>query len=748
MNTCTARPENAAVLVFTSGTTGTPKPVELTHANIMSNVMALRSEKIVGSGDRALVPLPLHHIYPLTVGTLTVLASGATVIFPSGLSGPELVEAMRTGEVTALLGVPGLYSSLLASLRAGVARRKGLTAPLFSALLTLSSLAKRRLGINLGHVMFRRVRAEIGPNLRLLVSGGAALKLADERVLNALGWQVLTGYGLTETSPILTFNRPRHSRIGSAGQALPGVRLRIVNRDTGGIGEIQVAGVSVFAGYLKDEAATRAAFTPDGWFRTGDLGYLDADCYLYVTGRVTETIILPNGKKINPEELEAQYMADPVIQEIAIFGNIDGLVALVVPNESLLRMSGTLRAHDRIADAILIRGRTLPSYLRLSGFAITRTALPRTPLGKLRRYLLPPLYARSVQRDQPQSVQPVTPAASPQDPRAAALWQWLRARYPGKTLVPDTSLQLDLGVDSLGWIDLGLALQQTFGITLSEQQISHIITIDDLLRESLAMQINASPLSPREDADTWPAPYGFILHGLRAIGEPLLRLVMRSGFRLDVDGIEYLPAPPFVICPNHTSYLDGFALAAALPHRVLDNSYFAGWTGLLFATRLERLFSRTAQIIPVDPDRAVATAIATASAVLRHGKTLIWFPEGKISPDANLQKFQPGIGAVLKNHPAPVVPAWISGAATALPPGKKIPRLHSIKVSFGPVIEITAIARAAAEGAATTERTYEELIANKIHEGVSALAFASRGGRCSPAKGPEQNSTQEGEVDS
>jgi long-chain acyl-CoA synthetase len=648
---------------------------------------------------------------------LTVLASGATIVLPSGLSGPQLVEAMQRGEVTALLGVPRLYNALLASLHIAVARRKGPAAQLFPALLAISGFSQRRLGLRLGHVLFRRVRTEIGPKLRLLVSGGAALKPADERALNALGWEVLTGYGLTETSPILTFNRPQHSRIGSAGQALPGIRLRIANPDTSGLGEIQAIGASVFSRYRKDEAATSAAFTPDGWFHTGDLGYLDAESYLHVTGRLIETIILPNGKKIDPEMLESQYAADPVIKEIAIFGGATGLTALVVPDEQLLRESGTLRLRGRIADALLTRSRILPPYMRLSGFAITRTALPRTPLGKLRRHLLQPLYAYAVQQDQPQSSQPAVDEALPEDPDTVALWQWLRARYPGKRLVPDTSLQLDLGLDSLGWIDLSLALQQTFGITLTEQQTARIITAGDLLREAKAARVNTSLAATNADAEAWLAPYGTGLHILRVGGEMLLRLIMRLAFRLKVQGLEHLPAPPFVICPNHASYLDAFALAAALPHRQLMNSYFAGWTGLLFITPAERLFSRTAQIIPVDPDRAVVASIAGGAAVLHHGKTLVWFPEGRLSPDGNLQPFQPGIGAVLERQPVPVIPAWIGGTAAALPPGKKRPRFHKISVSFGPAIHLAC----AAPDLAGSVR--QQQVADTIHQALASLAL-------------------------
>ena len=227
-------PNDVAVLAFTSGTTGMPKAVPLSHANLMSNVEALVVEGIIGPHDRALVPLPFHHAYPLTVGILTVLASGATIVLPAGISGPQLVEAIREGQATALLGVPRLYDALLANIRAEVARRSWPVRRLFPLLLAASSLIHRQSGIPAGRWAFRSLHARIGPTLRLMVSGGAALSAEVETTLIGLGWRVLTGYGLTETSPILAFNRPGRSRIGAAGQALPGVQLRIANPDAEG----------------------------------------------------------------------------------------------------------------------------------------------------------------------------------------------------------------------------------------------------------------------------------------------------------------------------------------------------------------------------------------------------------------------------------------------------------------------------------------------------------------------------------
>lgn len=723
---CPPDPEDVAILAFTSGTTGLPKAVPLSHANLMSNVEALVAEGIIGPHDRALVPLPFHHAYPLTVGMLTVLASGATIILPAGISGPQLVEAIREGRVTALLGVPRLYDALVMNIRAEMARQSWPVARLFPLLLAASRAIHRYFGVPAGRWAFRSLHQRVGPTLRLMVSGGAALPAEIETTLIGLGWRVLTGYGLTETSPILAFNRPGRSRIGASGQALPGVMLRIANADLEGAGEIEASGSSVFAGYRDDAAATKTAFTPDGWFRTGDLGRLDPSGYLFIIARATETIVLPNGKKIYPEAIEKAYAEDPIIREIAVFRSDGGLAALIVPDDEVVRQAGAFRIRGLIRDALNTRARTLAPYLHLIGFAVTRKPLPRTQIGKIRRHLLPALYegARKHQRLAQEASVPEADPALGDNPLAAAVWDWMRARYPNQAVDLETSPQLDLGIDSLGWIDLTLALQHALGIALTERQIARIVTVRDLLREAVtASPLQERPLDIPEPQNIWLEPHGPGIRALRFAGEALLRLAMRIFFRLRVDGRENLPEPPFLVCPNHVSYLDAFALAAAMPHRQLRATYWAGWTGLLFSSPLQRLFSRAAQVIPIDPDHAAGTGIALGSAVLSRGRTLVWFPEGGLSPNGSLQPFQPGIGAVLERHPVRVVPAYISGTAAALAPGKRLPRPCQVTVRFGnPINPLDA----KPDGAG---RAHQQSIADAVQAAVATLKPMVASGR-------------------
>src|SRR5690606_34859654 len=202
-------PDQIASLLYTSGTTGNPKAVPLSHANLASDASALIAAGLIGPRDRVLMPLPLHHTYPFTVGMLMVLGLGARIVMPSGVTGPEITGAAKSGNTTAMLGVPSLYEAVWQSIDARVKASGRRKERLFRRLLSLSHKARSITGMRIGRVLFRSVHGAVGPSLRILGCGGAKLDAQLAQNLESLGWTVLTGYGLTETSPVLTFNAPR-----------------------------------------------------------------------------------------------------------------------------------------------------------------------------------------------------------------------------------------------------------------------------------------------------------------------------------------------------------------------------------------------------------------------------------------------------------------------------------------------------------------------------------------------------------
>ena len=715
-----------ALLSWTSGTTGSPKAFLLSHRNIATNVEALQRLDIVGPRDRALLPLPLHHAYPLIVGMLTTLTIGTAIVLPAGTTGPLLMRAMREADVTTIIGVPRLYDAVWAAIETRVATSGRAVRLVWRALLRSARLVQYSTGLRLGRLLFAPVRRGIARHLRLLVSGGARLERETEERLEALGWTVLSGYGLAETASLFTGNRPGARRPGSVGRPLADGEVRISDPDEEGVGEIELHGSSITDGYLDDPEANRAAFTSDGWYRTGDVGFVDRDDFLFVTGRVKEVLVLGGGKKVAPEDLERSYGSAPEIAEMAVLEDNGALVALVRPDPDKLRERGATNLRDGIRVILAEKARDLPSWQRLSGFALTDQRLPRTRLEKYRRFLLPALYAEAVAGGPRRTAQALLPedAALLRDPTADAVWTLLRERYPDQALDLDLNLALDLNMDSFGWMELTVALGDRLDVHLSETDIAGIQTIRDLLRLTIERRGGArAPAStePAMAADfaRWLAPTGAFLTVLAMVLYALNRLVMRGLFRLRVTGAESLPATgPFVITSNHVSDLDGMAIAAALPWSRFRRLYWAGDAVRLFANPLSRLFCRAIHLFPVDANHPGA-ALESARRVLIGGHAQVWFPESWRSPDGRLQRFLPGIGLLLLRSRAAAVPAYIGGAFEALPRGRRIPRIRQITVAFG-APEPVEILRAGGAG-----RTDEERIADALRQRVVALGAAS-----------------------
>jgi long-chain acyl-CoA synthetase len=713
-----AEPGDRASLLYTSGTTGMPKGVPLTHRNFAANVEALVATNLVGAADRVLVPLPLHHSYPFTCGLLGCLATGATLVLPESVTGPQLIAAIRGTGVTVLLGVPRLYTALLDGIRAK-ANASAASGRLFRTLLPLSGSLARATGLRVGRMLFARLHREMGPTLRILGCGGAPLDSATAWELEGLGWEVLTGYGLTETAPILTFNVRGRVRHDTAGWPVPGVQIRIAASAGEASGEIQARGPNVFAGYLNNPEATRAAFTDDGWFRTGDLGWLDHDGSLHISGRVKEMIVLPDGKKVFPETVENALLGVPLIREAAVLEQDGRLVALIVPDEEAIRGHGTGRIEHSLRERIEAVSLQLPAHQRIRDYRVVHDSLPRTPLGKLQRFRLPAIFAGGR----------VAVAAAPtewsvadrklmESDLAQRAWSWLGQRFADKTVTLDASPQLDLQVDSLEWLAITLEIRDRFAVNLGQDAVARVLTVRDLIVEILAAAARpaaAAGVITAEQARLLE-PAGGLAPALGWLVYALNRLTVRAFFRVRVVGADLIPANgPFLLAPNHSSYLDPLAVAAALPARLLGQVFWAGWTGFMFRNRFWRALSRLTHVFPVDPDRGPASAIASGEAVLAKQRVLIWFPEGRRTLTGETGPFLPGVGVVLERSGARAVPVRVTGSYECLPWNRRWPRPGRITVSFGAPLGADEL-HAAGEGATRAER-----IASGLRRAVLAL---------------------------
>jgi long-chain acyl-CoA synthetase len=662
---------------------------------------------------------------------------GLSVIFPRSLIGVHFFAAMNEGEVTILLGVPRLYSAFFNAIGQGVAARSGILRGAFHAAMFVSIAVQKAFRLDWSAWLFASLRHRIAPRLRLLVSGGAPLEPDLARNIRALGWPVASGYGLTETSPILTFNMPGLCPVKSAGRPLPGVQLRIAEPAPGlRHGEVQAKGPNVFACYLNLPEKTQAAFTQDGWFRTGDLGYLDESGALYLIGRTSSMIVLPGGENIVPDNLEERLEESSYIAEIGILEHEGRLVGVAVPGRALEQTSQDLGMEQRIREEIAKLCEGLPSYQRLGDVVLDAGPLPRTRLGKIRRPKLAQLYTQlRSSRSQSEASAPAPPRLSQEDsqlledPVAAGVWAWLSERFPEHRLSPDTNVRMDLGVDSLEWLNLTLEIRNRVSVELSDDAVGRIQTVRDLLQECAAAEYAVGV--PGEILDALRDPQSlldqrardrFEVHPwLAGILDPvavlMARTLMKALFRFRVEGLSHLPIlGPYVVAPNHCSSLDPIAVTAALGSRRLHDTYWAGWVGILFRSPLASLLSRVMRVLPVEPRLGPLSNLALAAAALARGGNLIWFPEGRRSPTGELQKFLPGIGILLRAYSVPVVPVWIEGSAQALPPGTLRPRRSPVALRFG---EPVLAARLEAEGCGETS---DERIADGLRARVQALS--------------------------
>ncbi len=402
-------PDDPAALFYTSGTTGIPKGVPLTQANLAFQMRSIVATGLVQAHDRVLTPLPLYHVYPFTTGLFAPLAFRVPLVLPQSIAGPHIVRAIQQGQASLIIGVPRLYRALYDRIEGRIVGRGKLAARLFPALLRLSIAARRRFNLKLGDVLFGPIRRQIGPHLRVLTSGGSSLDPDLAGKLEGLGWRVVIGYGLTETSPLLTVNlMGRHiPRLASVGVPMPGIELRldtaapVEGQDPAethlapGEGEILARGPGVFRGYRNLPDQTARVLTDDGWFRTGDLGYQDDEGYIYITGRASTLIVTEGGKNIQPEAIENVYQQHRLISEIGILQQNNRLVGLIVPNHEALDAQADDAVEQAIRASLTECNQNLPSYQRIVDFTLTDEPLPRTNLGKIRRHLLAEHYRRT-----------------------------------------------------------------------------------------------------------------------------------------------------------------------------------------------------------------------------------------------------------------------------------------------------------------------------------------------------------------
>jgi long-chain acyl-CoA synthetase len=391
-----------AAIMFTSGTTGNPKGVMLTHENLVSDCYLAQSQMTIRETDVFYALLPIHHSYTMLAVFIEAISVGAEIVFGKKLVTAQILKDLKAGKVTMFLGVPMLFNRLIKGLKRGI-REKGIHVyAIIRALMALSGFIKKVFKVNPGKKLFHSILAKISlENIRICISGGGPLPASTFKQFNQLGINFVQGYGLTETSPIVTLNPVEHYKETSVGRVIDRVEVRISEPDEEGNGEIQIKGPVVMPGYYKNEVETEAAFTEDGWLKTGDIGHLDAENYLYLTGRQKSLIVTEGGKNVFPEEIEDHFQLYDEIEQILVRGFIkdekmktEDIEAFIYPAEEAFQAlaekqglaldEGTIE--NRISELIGEVNANLPIYKRISRFKVLKEPMEMTTTKKIKRF--------------------------------------------------------------------------------------------------------------------------------------------------------------------------------------------------------------------------------------------------------------------------------------------------------------------------------------------------------------------------
>lgn len=394
--------DDTAAILFTSGTTGNPKGVMLSHKNLVSDCYIAQTNMTIYHTDVFYALLPIHHSYTMLAVFIEALSVGAEIVFGKSMAVTRMLKELKEGKITMLLGVPLLFNKLVGGILKGIREKGVLVNALMHFLLGFSYILKKYFKLNAGKVLFKSILEKVSlSTIRIAICGGGPLAESVFKVYQALGIDFVQGYGLTETSPIVALNPTYNFKIESVGRNFhPFMEMKILDPDEKGIGEVLIKGPMVMQGYYKMPEETKNVFTEDGWFKTGDLGRLDDEHYLYLAGRAKNMIVTEGGKNVYPEEIENAFQLVTDIEQITVKGYIvdkatksEGIEALIYPSDDLFKRLNILRGsdysidlvRDEIQDAVNKINKELVVYSRISKITILDEALEMTTTKKVKR---------------------------------------------------------------------------------------------------------------------------------------------------------------------------------------------------------------------------------------------------------------------------------------------------------------------------------------------------------------------------
>jgi len=689
-----AHAQGVASLIFTSGTTGQPKGVMLSHRNLTSMVSMLSSVFDMTTSDGVLSVLPMHHTFEFSTGFLTPLSRGAQITYLPELTSDALARAIKNGHVTGMVGVPALWELLHRRIKNRLYERSDWIGKTAENLIWANAWLRDKTPLNFGQVLFYPIHEGLGGRIRYFISGGSALSEKIQRDFHGLGFTILEGYGLTEASPVLTVTRPEDRMLtGTVGKPLPGVEVRIADPDVSGVGEVVARGPNVMLGYYEDEAATRKTLV-ERWLYTGDLGRVDDDGNLYLVGRSKEIIVDTNGKNVYPDELEEIYGNSPYIKELSIVGLADGIgekvACLVVADDEYDISLSRAALHRLVEEHFREVSASLPYFKRVKVLHFTDIELPRTATRKVKRREVVQIM-ESLEETQKSGRR----GGVQESANADSMWLLgvvaTVANRPRSEISIDSRLS-DLGFDSLMFVELATAIENAGGSISAPERFNEIQDVKELLtvvsRQPGVTTKEQTPLDDDRKKDDEIHIPSFVRTAGNKAADFLQQFLYDQFLQTHYEGRSNIPPHTnFLVAANHCSHLDMGLTKMALGEYGKDLVALAA-ADYFFDTKYKRaVMENFTNLVPMERTGSLRQSLRHANSFLDRGYNALIFPEGTRSMTGIMADFKPVVGYLALHARVGILPMYLDGTFDALPKGTSIIKSREVGARIGRFLE-------------------------------------------------------------
>ena len=653
--------DETAAMLYTSGTTGSPKGVMLSFNNLNTEMEGLYEKGIFDHRDQILAILPFHHVLPLTATVLLMLKYQTSIVFVEKIASKEIFDALEKNRVTAIIGVPRVFKLFYDGIKQQI-DAKFITRFIYKIMSNVKSLKIKR-------KVFAKVHKKFGGHLDFIVVGGAKMDPEISKFYETLGFYALEGYGLTETAPVIAVNSKKERKIGTVGKRLYNVEIKTVDE------ELWVKGPIVMKGYYNKPEKTTEVITEDGWFKTGDLAAIDEEGYVTIRGRKNTMIVLSNGKNIDPETLENRVIAQSngLIKEIGIFNYKNKLAAIIVPDLLEFRKRGITNTKAYIKNIVEDYNLKAHNYEKVLDYKLFEEELPKTRVGKTRRFMLPDLYEKNeiVKKEK-------TP--EPTDEAYKILKEYVK-KNKGIEPQPEENLELEIGMDSLDIVEFFAFIENSFGIQLDEEKFAGMPNLK-LLSEYINQKATKfedndidwkqiiSETKPIEDnKNRWVTKF-------LKIFQPIVDLY----FRVKKIDRKKLTDNPQIFVSNHQSFVDPLILGSLFPNKIVFNTLFLAidW---YFKKGVMKLLVSNGNVVLIDINKNIRKSVEEIVGYLKGGKSIVIFPEGARTKDGKVAQFKKVFAIIAKELNVDIQCLGIKGAFEAYSRYMKFPKPKKIEVA-------------------------------------------------------------------